>query len=200
MNFLKLFKKPEVKPLPEYPKIAVNEITYVSTLLFYGGNKLTELAGNRLYGHPYRPPAFHAAFYIDEGIFLDVGKFKTLTEVEKEFRTTRRIDVIIYKHITPEMHKRLCKEALFDTSKPKIGITLPDYSWTDYLRFGLKLFKPSKKDFCSENVVELFAKELVEVSAKRAVDTAPWDLLEFAEAHPELCEIRTLWVGSDFKA
>jgi len=187
------------QPLPKFEPIKLDEIPAASTLLFYGGNRLTEFVGNTLYKHPYTPPAFHAAFYIADGLFLNVGKFKTVEVLEKEFRSSRRIDVIRYHYINDEAKKRLCRAAVLDTSKMRVGISLPDYSFTDYLRFGLKFLKPSKKDFCSENVVELFKTEQVEVSGKKAVDTAPWTLLEFALAHPSVCEIRTLFVGPDFK-
>jgi hypothetical protein len=200
MGLKDIFKKPKTLPLPKYPTIRIDEIPCASALLFYGGNRLTELVGNRLYKHPYRPPAFHAAFYIQDGIFLNVGKFKTLERVEIELRSTRRADVIIYNRLTPSSVKKLCADALLDTSHPRVGLNLPDYAMTDYLRFGLRFLKPSKKDFCSENVVELFAQEGVIVADRKAVDTAPWDLQEYAEAHPQECEIRTLWVGPDFPA
>jgi hypothetical protein len=200
MSIFKLFKKPkDVQPLPDYPPIALEHIPPASTLLFYGGMKLTEMAGNRLYGHKYRPPAFHAAFYIEGGLFLNVGGFKVVQELGKELRSTRRIDVVIYKNIRPEYRKSMLRLAYLDASKPKIGISLPDYSWTDYLRFGLKFLKPSKKDFCSENVVEMFANGQVTVSDKKPVDTAPWDLFEYALDHPDQCEIRTLHIGPEFK-
>jgi hypothetical protein len=196
----KLFRKPETKPLPSYPKIEVSEIPAASTLLFYGfpGNKLTQLVGNRVYGHSYNPPAFHAAFYLTDGLLLNVGKFRRLHQIEKEFKSTRRIDAISYPGISPETRRVLCKEASLDTSSPRFGLMFPDYAFTDYARFLFKIFRPSKRDFCSENVVETFAKADIRVSDLKPVETAPWDLQEFAEAHPEACEIRTLWVGGDF--
>ena len=202
MNIFDIFKKVKTEPLPKYPPIKIEEIPAASGILFYGGNKLTELAGNRLYKFKYRPPAFHAAFYIGDpepGMFLNVGKFKTIQDISAEFRSTRRIDIIIYKNIDVDQRRRLAKLAIMDASKPKVGVSLPDYGITDYLRFGLRFLRPSKKDFCSENVCELLAAESVIVSSNKPVDTAPWDLQEFAEANPESCEIRTLWIGPDFK-
>jgi hypothetical protein len=198
VRLLDIFKKPETKPLPSYRQISLGEIPPASAILFYGGNKLTEMAGNRLYKHPYAPPAFHAAFYIGDSLFLNVGKFRTIEDIGAELRSTRRVDIIIYKMITPDVRRALCHAATMDCSKPKIGLELPDYAIMDYLRFGLRFLKPSKKDFCSENCVELFATGGISISDLKACDTAPWDIQEFAEAHPDLCEIRTLWVGPDF--
>lgn len=192
-----LFKKPVTEKQPGYPFISLEEIPMASAILFYGGNHLTELAGNRLYGHRYAPPAFHAAFYMARGIFLNVGKFKTLQKLKEECRSTRRIDVVIYRDLSEAIRLRLCDEASLDTSRPKVGVSLPDYAWMDYLRFAVRTFKPTKKDFCSENVVELFALEGVRVSLKEPFNTAPWDLQEYAEKNSQ-CEFRTYWIGSEF--
>lgn len=201
MKLKKLFKKTVTFPLPTYQPIKLEDVPAASTLLFYGfpGNKLTQLVGNRLYGHPYSPPAFHAAFYINDGLFLNVAKFRHLHQIEREFKSTRRVDVIIYPGISDGTRKALCKEAVLDTSRPRFGLMFPDYSFTDYARFLFRFLSPSKKDFCSENVVETFAKADIKVSDLKAVDTAPWDLQEYGESHPGECEIRTLWVGQDFK-
>lgn len=197
-EFFGLFKKPVGEKLPEYPRLGINEILPASTILFYGGNKLTEAFGNNLYHHPYIPPAFHAAVYIEDGLFLNVGKFRTLESLTKECRSTRRVDIITY---SMDLAKRnaIRVAALKDTSQPKVGLSLPDYAWTDYLRFGFKRFHPSKNDFCSENCVELFGKAGVIISDRKAVDTAPWHLLEYALAHPDTCHVHTLWIGPDYK-
>jgi len=199
MNLLKLFKKPVTKRLPNYPFIKLADIPPASAILFYGGNNLTELIGNRLYNHPYKPPAFHAAFYICRGLFLNVGKFRTVQLLKDEFRSARRIDVVVFKDIPADKRNALCDAAVLDASVPRIGLELPDYAFTDYLRFGMRFLQPSKKDFCSENVAELFLTQGVKLSDLKPVDTAPWDIEEYAEAHPEACEIRTLWCGLDFK-
>lgn len=174
------------------------EIPKASALLFYGGTKPTEWVGNRLYHYPYKPPAFHAAFYIQDGLFLNVGDFRIIQELSLEMRSARRIDVIIFKNISDSVRIQLCNAALLDSSHPKVGLDLPDYAFTDYLRFGLRFLRPSKKEFCSENVVHLFLKGDIMISDKLAVDTAPWDLQTYAETHSESCELRTLWVGPDF--
>ncbi len=188
------------QPLPKYEVLEVGKIPAASTLLFYGGNKLTEYFGNKRDKHPYKPPAFHAAIYIRDGLFLNVGKFKTIQKVLDEFKSTRRIDVISYNDIPLKSKDSICERAYLDASKPKIGISLPDYDWMGYLRFALKFIKPSKhRDFCSDNVVDLFATEDIQVSAKSDESTAPWHLYEYALARPDRCSIRTLWTGPDFK-
>ena len=78
-------------------------------------------------------------------------------------------------------------------------IFAPDYSWTDYLRFGARFLKPSSKDFCSENVVELMNAAGVEVTKHKPVDTAPWHLLEHALANPADFRIYTVHTGAEFK-
>lgn len=198
MSFFDVFKKTTTKPLPPFAPITINEISPASTILFYGGNKLTEIVGNRLYKHPYAPPAFHAAFYIKDGMFLNVGKFKTIQFLVKELRSTRRIDVITYYFVSEEKRRAICEDAVQDADQPKIGVSLPTYAWTDYLRFGFKWFKPSKKDFCSENVVELFGGRGVKVSDEEPFNTAPWDLFEFALKNKGDCLVNTLYIGPDF--
>jgi hypothetical protein len=187
------------QPLPKFEPIELADIPAASTLVFYGGNKLTEWVGGKIYKHPYTPPAFHAAFYMIDGLVLNVGKFRTVEELAKERRAKRRIDVIIYKKMPNIVRQRLVRYAALDTSKPKVGICFPDYGFTDFLRFGLRFLKPSKKDFCSENVVEVFAHQKVKVSDLKPVDTAPWDLFEYALAHPDECEVRTYWTGPEFR-
>jgi len=196
-NLWKLFKKSPAEPLPGFPAISPNDLRAGDALLFYGGVKLTELFGNRVYGHPYSPPAFHAALALSSQEFLNVGKFKTIESIQDEFRSTRRIDVIRYDMATFK-REILEKNARKDVDGPKVG-QLPTYAFTDYLRFGLKWFKPSKKDFCSENVVEHLQAVGCESSHREPYNTAPWHLLEFAlERMPEV-SVRTLWVGPDFK-
>lgn len=196
-----LFKKPKLSHLPKFPALPPEAVKPASALLFYGspGNRLTEMVGERVYRHKYHPPSFHAAFYVGDGLFLNVGKFKTLEELPGEMRSTRRIDVIEY-NLTGDVRRTLARHAMLDTSRPKFGLTFPDYAVTDYLRFLARLWKPSKKDFCSENVVEIFWKMGIQISELRAVDTAPWDLLEFAEKYNDFCRIYTVWTGPDFKA
>ena len=199
-KFIDLFKKPKgVKPLPNYPKIGIANVPPASALIFYGspGNKATELVGSRLYKFKYNPVPFHAALYLDKGEFLNVGKFKTVESLKDNMKNTRRIDVIEYA-MSDEQLAEILYRGRRDTSKPKHPLDLTDYAVTDFLRFGLRFLKPSKKDFCSENVVENMAHGGIKVSDLKAVDTAPWDLLEFAEANPHLCRIYTLYEGDEF--
>lgn len=199
MNYLKLFKKPKLEPLPPFLSISVEEIPPASILLWYGGVKVTELVGNRLYGHPFYPAAFHAAFYIDNGLYLNVGAFKTIENIRNEFRSTRRVDVIIDKTLTSEERKLLGVTAMGDLSKPKPGISVPDYSWREFLRFGFPFLKTSSRsDFCSENVCEIFETAGRKISDLKPYDTAPWHLLEYALKEKSF-DIKTLWRGKDFK-
>jgi hypothetical protein len=188
------------KPLPIFPSIELRDVPPCSTVLFYGGTKITEWFGNYVYKHPYTPPAYHAAFYIEEGLFLNVGKFKVVQDIGTEFRSNRRLDVIIYKNITNNTDRPLLmKAAYLDTSKPKVGLELPDYDIMAFLRFGFRFLRQSKKnDFCSENVVQLFATRKIKVSEKKDYKTAPWHLLEYALKNEQQCEVRTLWTGKDF--
>jgi hypothetical protein len=207
MNLLKLLKKPKNQvPLPAYPTIEIDDIKPASALVFYGspGNKATELVGSRLYGVRYLPVPFHAALYLSKGEFLNVGKTRQVLALKKEFKNTRRIDVIEY-NIPARARKAIETAGRDDTSKVNsvlekvIKKPVIDYAITDFLRFGFKSIPPSKKDFCSENVVENMAVSGIEVSDNKAVDTAPWDLAEWAEEHPEVATIYTLWEGDVFK-
>ncbi len=193
-----LLRRPKTEPLPGHPAMTVAEIPAASALLFYGGPRVTELVGERVYKHPYHPPAFHAAFYIDQGLFLNVGAFREIADVLGEFRTTRRIDVLIYTRLDPVQRQKLVRRAMLDTSRPKGIVAIADYSWTDFLRFGLTFLKPSKKEFCSENVVNLFNSEGIRTTDLPPDRTAPWDLYEYALAHPDEVTIRTLWIGPEF--
>jgi len=185
--------------LPNHQIIPMGRIRVGSTLLFYGGNKLTELIGNKFYKHPYKPPAFHAAFYIGQGLFLNVGKFKVVQLLDKEFRSTRRIDVIDYQ-MSPEARARMARTAILDASKPKVGLSLPDYDIRGYLAFGLKFIKPSKKkDYCSDNVVDLHNTESHKVSDRKDETTAPWHLYEYALKTTDTSKMYTVWVGEDYK-
>jgi len=197
-NIKKYFKTPATKPLPVYPVMQVSEIKVASVLLFYGGNKLTELVGNRRYGHPYKPPAFHAALYLDHGLYLNVGKFRTIEEVSKTFRATRRVDVIVYPRLTDPQRLMIYRAAILDTSRPKFGFDVPDYGFTDYLRFGFKWWKPANAQFCSENCVLLFQKGGLTISDQEPFNSAPWDILEHAEKYPEQARVYTIHQGLEF--
>lgn len=186
-----------LEPLPTREQIKLSEVPKASCLLFYHGNWITEFAANKLYHYPYKPAAFHAALYLEDGLFLNVGKFKTIDKVETEFLSTRRVDVIVYP-MRDSAREDTVKDAFLDTTKPHIGFSLPDYAVSDYLRFAFKFLRPSRKDFCSENVAELLLKGNTISSSKKPVDTAPWDLETFARMN-EIPQF-TLWQGPDFKS
>lgn len=193
------------KPLPDFPKISIDAIKPASCLLFYGGNKLTEFFGNTIYRHPYKPPAFHAAVYVGKveylgtNLLLNVGAHRLLEELRPMLQTTRRVDVLEYD-MPDSTREKIKTRACHDTSKLNKLVDLPDYGWSDYLRFGFRFLKPSSKDFCSENVVELLENYGgVKASEKKAVDTAPWHLLEFALKSPSTVHPFTLYTGKDFK-
>lgn len=224
MNFFQrvalLFKDPKntdaMKQAP-YPRINIDDIPPASAILFYNGNRVTERAGARLYGCPYWPPAFHAAFYIGNRMFLNVGEFRTIEDLTTELRSTRRADVVIYNALTPDQRAGMARAAMLDTSKERVGLTLPDYAVTDYLRFLVRGIHPSKSDFCSENVAEIFGRASaqglksveswavvvaaaagIRIAQGLPVDTAPWDIEKGAEALMAGAERRTLWVGPDY--
>jgi hypothetical protein len=194
-----LFRRPKLEPLPGHPAVPVQDIPAASVLLFYGGPWVTELVGERVYKHPYHPPAFHAAFYIDQGLFLNVGAFREIADVMGEFRTTRRIDVLMFTKLDPIQRKHLARRAMLGTSRPTGVVAVSDYAWRDFLRFGLTFLKPSKKEFCSENVVTLFETEGIRTTDLPPDRTAPWDLYEYALANPDEVTVRTLWIGEDFE-
>ena len=199
MNIFNLFKRPKaIKPLPTYPHIDLKDVPAASCLLFYGspGNKATETVGERLYGHKYHPPAFHAALYLGDNEILNVGRFKEIKNVYQQYTNTRRVDVIVYKLHSFDRDV-VVSNGRRDISKNKHKVT--DYAITDFLRFGLKWWKPSKKDFCSENVVENLNTIGFHPTDTEPYNTAPWDLLEWAEAHPDLATIYTLHEGDIFK-
>lgn len=189
------------KPLPVYLPIFVEEIPPASILQFYGGLKLTEFYGNRRYGYPYSPPPFHSAFYCREGLFLNVGAFKTIRALSSEKRSTRRVDVIIVKSIADAAARESVTQAFLDQDDPKIGLNLPTYGIRDYLRFEpwIRWMLPrDKRDFCSEDVTKRFDSKGIKISNKPAYFTAPWDINLYAEARPDEFEFRTLWIGNEF--
>lgn len=208
---------------PDFPTIKLQDIPKASTLIHCGGNKITEWAGNDVYQFPYFPAPYHASLYKERGIALNVGKFKTLMEVDTECRSNRAIYVIVYKELTAEDREMICHEADVDADDPKLGINWSTYGFTDFLRFGFrdtalayykrkwgkfpawliktagKCVPSSNKDICSENVVLLFEKKEIQVSAQIPSATAPWDLVLFAEQNPHLCAIYLLHMGEDYK-
>ena len=197
--------------LPKFDEIKIDEIPSGSALEFYGGNKLTEFYGNhraRLWGgknctqFPYDPPPFHTAHYQRRGFFLNVGKYKTIEKLEDEFKSTRRIDVIIYKEVTPELGNKIADDMLADIDKPGLFKRFT-YGIFDYLRFEPALRwlipKDKKRDFCTEDKVRRMLQFGIKTSDRPPDMTAPWDDVLYAMRNPDKCEIRTLFIGKDFK-
>jgi hypothetical protein len=182
-----------IRPLPPFPPLGLNAIPAASTLLFYGGTKLTENFGNYLARHPHKPAAFHAAFYAQDGVVVNVGKATKAVDFIELMKSTRRIDVIIYTDLLNSKRILAVAEAMKD-----VGRNI--YDWKGFISFGLKFVRPSRKhDFCSDNVVDIFNAVGYRVSARDSERTAPWHLLEFALANPKSCDVRTVWVGPDYK-
>lgn len=190
-----------IQPLPKFEPIELDHIPSASALLFYGGNKITEWYANHRYKHPYKPGAFHAAIYLEHGLTLNVGAYKVIHELSKEFLTTRRVDVIVYKDLTDTQRSFVRRQAYLDADDPKL-FKFPTYGVFDFLRFEplVRKFVPAskRKDICSENVAKHFSGTGCAVSEYEPARTAPWHLLEYALAHPGRCDVRTVWVGEKF--
>jgi hypothetical protein len=197
-------------PLPVFPPITIPEIPSGSALEFYGGNKFTEFYGNHrkeFWGgkactqFPYTPPPFHTAHYQRRGYFFNVGMFRTIKKLEGELLSTRRVDVIIYKEVTPDLGERIADDMQDDADKPGLFKRMT-YAVQDYARFepALRWLIPEdkKRDFCTEDKVRRMLQFGIKTSARPPAKSAPWDDVLYALAHPKTCELRTLHVGADF--
>jgi len=199
--------------LPEFPAIGTKQVPSGCIGIAMGGTKITEFYGNKradLWGakfkggitkFPYVPAPYHAFFVGMDGLTLNVGAFKTIMPLEDHFNSTRRIDIIIPRGLSDEIRYDMGREIIAQDNHPKIGWNWPTYAITDFIRQEplLRWIPVSRKEFCSENVTNTFRKYGVEVSARRADLTDPWDLYLYAFAHPESFELRTAWVGLDFR-
>lgn len=196
-NLLKLFKKPKTEPLPEYPRITMEEIPKASGLAWYGVNRVTEMFGNRVYGHRFKPAASHFSTYLRDGLHLNVGAFRRVQPVQKDLTERRRVDVLVY-NLTDKQRREIMKTCFQDQSETDGFVEMSDYAWSDFLRFGVKWFKPSSKDFCSENHVENFLKHNVRTSHQEPYNSGPWHIVEFGLETD--VKFFTLHVGKDFRA
>lgn len=195
----------ELKQNPIYPKIALKDITPASILVFYGGPKITEYFGNEVYKFPYKPAPFHLSVYLERGLHCNVGVFTTIEQVDHEFRSTRRIDVITFPYMNTEQRYKVLnyeyKRAGANSSRFRF------YDLKGFLYAGLrkvpllnKVLKPSRRhDFCSDNVADAFGKAPQKVSDKPDEETYPWDPVQWAWDNPEVASLYTLWIGNDFK-
>ncbi len=199
--------------LPLFPPIKIEEIPPASGIAYFAHNKIIEFYGNRrhdLWGgksitkFPFCPPPFHFARYIDNGQTLQVGHYKTIvpiqgTQKDPAFRSERRIDIIIYKTIPDNIREAMVQDAMDDADKPSLFKWFT-YGFADYLRFEptIRWLIPStRKDICSEDFVKWVARHWKAIFKKAANYISPWDVYLGAMGDPD-CEIRTLWVGSDY--
>ena len=194
-NLFRLFKPFKGEPLPEYPRIKMEDIPKASGLAWYGVNRVTELFGSRVYKAKFDPPASHFSTYLENGRHLNVGKFRQVQNVDLDLTERRRVDVIVY-NMTDKQRREIIHTCWGDQSNLDKLLVMSDYAWADFLRFGVKWFKPTDKDFCSENHVENFAKHGVQTSFKEPYNSAPWDLVDFALMAG--AKFYTLHVGRDF--
>ena len=206
--------------LPVFEPLHEDNILPASILLFYGGNWLTELGG-RIYKHPYKPAAYHAAGYIGRYEVLNIGKTATIEDIRSLKRSTRRIDVITLLDLNGNERDTICRKFRRDAGKNiyDVGGYARFASKLKVLRF-LKFARSSREnDFCSDNVVDNFSEpplkhkgepdevykslllpRAIEVSAQKSEDTAPWHLLEHALANPSTRRVNTAWIGTEFKS
>lgn len=199
---IKALLTPEHAPvLPAFPSITLDELLPGDILLFYGfpGTVPTQRLGVNKYGYPYHP-AFHAALMMSCGIFHNVGQFTTDKLLADELHSNRRVDVIRYQ-MKPDQRNAILQATELDTTVPKTGLNITSYGVMDFLHFGFSFIGKGKRPVCSADVVNLLAKVGIQCSPHIPMETAPWDLQEYAQANknPPGCEQRTLWVGPDFK-
>lgn len=190
-----IFKKDNKKKLCKnlvYERIGIHEIPKASTLLWYGSYPwVTEKCGRLYAQYPYKTPPGHASFAMGGDQHLNQGAKAEIKTIN--FPSTRRIDVIIYKGITTVQRDLACEEAKRREGRPYDGT---GFMWAG----GLKLFRPLKwADYCSESVAACFLEAGIKVSKDSPKWCEPWDLQFWAWENPNLCEVRTLHIGRDFK-
>lgn len=197
---LKFMRTPENQPiLPIFPRIDPADIPPGSGLVFQGlpGNKATERICAHKYGSPFHSH-FHAALMRRDLMFHNVGKYRSEEPLDKELRSERRIDVITYKAMTEADRAAIMRACAADTSRPHTLFQVTDYGVRTFIHQGFRFIKAGKKAICSENVVRLLQTRGILSSYEIPQETAPFELMLFAIRNPDLCEIRTVWVGEDF--
>jgi hypothetical protein len=196
---IKALKKPEHAPLlSPYPLIKLEDVPPASAAIFYGtpGNAITERIEVNLYKCPFHPP-FHSALTMRDLMFHNVGRFRTNELLQEEFRSSRRIDIIIYKKINTEaIRAKIMQATILDTSEPHFGLDITDYGVLNFIHFGFYFVYKGKELVCSGNVVKLLLDGNVRSSEDNASETTPHELVLYAMNHPDECEIRTLWIGA----
>lgn len=196
---IKALCTPEHAPiLPAFPEIGMDGVFPGDILLFYGfpGTEPTQRLGVNKYGCAFHPP-FHAALMMVDGIFHNVGQFTTDKMLSDEFKSSRRIDVIRYQ-MTPSQRTAVYQATELDTTIPRVGLNITSYGVMDFLHFGFSFIGKGKTPVCSADVVNLLAKGGVNCSPHPALETAPWDLQEYASTNPLTCQQFTLWSGPDY--
>lgn len=193
----------ELKPLPNFEFIKVENIPICSSLIYYGNMPLTSFYGNKRFKHPYKPAAYHAARYLENGLALQVGKFRTLQKLSEDFTEKRRIDVISYNFIPENVKKQMITKAYLDADEPKWGYNRLRYGIFDFLRFEplLRWLPKSKQPICSEDTYNWF-RDYGYVVGNRPnpkLEVAPWDLFAWAMENRDKVLIQTVWVGETFK-
>lgn len=213
-----------MKPIPIYDTIRPEDISKASIFIFYGGNWLTEIVGNRIYKHPYWPASFHAAGGLGGPKLLNVGKITSIEDIRTMFRSERRIDVIelldptdIERDIICRKYERDAGHNIYDA----IGY-LRKGSRLKILRFLKKIRASEKNDYCSDNVVDnvseppfrrnndtdeiiasLTLPRKIEISYESSENSTPWGLFEHAidkNFQNGTRKIRTVHCGKDFLA
>ena len=173
-----------------------------AALLFYGtpGNTLTERLGTNKYRFPYNPPPFHAALMMRDGMFHNVGQFKTQRLLSSALSSTRRIDAVVPKLFAtrPDLVSMLMQNADLDLSVPHFGLETTDYGVADFLHFGFSFIRHGKDLVCSGDLDKLWGTVGVQAAQEDEYHAAPWDILTNAMSKPEQFDIWTIHIGKDF--
>jgi hypothetical protein len=199
----KKFKTKGIKHVPtDIPRIAVNDLRTGDIILFYYGNKLTELHGRYRKASlgKYDLVPFHAAMFFEHSArqaYLVDPEMRTTASLITEYtkKSSCRIEIIRYPITADEM------EGLYQFAQAAIeeeltydfrgyGSFLSDFNgmgWFDKLSKRVAWLRPSKKNFfCSDfdaSAYESCVRSL-KVSNRQANKTAPIDLLAYALKSP----------------
>lgn len=198
-------RKDSVIIADEYLRIQIGDLLPGDVLLFYYGNKLTELHGrNRRaeFGTSTNPP-YHAAMVVEVNtltetvLILDPGATTALQYLSKYMcQSSKRIDVVRYAMTANQ--RLLCIEGVKElVSKTRIydikgyGAFISQMPFCGWFKF---LVKPAENLFyCSDAVAYCIEeKAKFEISPYDHDFTAPVDIQLYALKHPEIATIRTL--------
>jgi len=152
----------KTKPLPEYPKITVDELKkkQLCLILKTGGNKVTIWGMKNLYHFPYTPVFTHALVHLVEGDCLDVGFTTYIRKIEKILLKSKRYFAIELTDLT-DVQKTIGVSTAMHMAAGK-GKKFRMYDVWGFVAFGLrkifgtKKIKGSKKyPFCSDQGIDL---------------------------------------------